>query len=77
MEKEIPNMQSPRSRLSGDISMLIMCDHVCHYVVVYSYFLYHNKQTSAKTWWVFKVIVPSQQDGIYIYKIKSNNSSEI
>jgi len=33
-------------------------------VVVYFYFLYCNKQTSAKIWWVFEVITPSQQDGI-------------
>ena len=46
-------------------------------VVVYSYFLYCNKQTSAKTQWTFKVIMPSQQGSIYIYKIKSNNSSEV
>jgi len=26
---------------------------------------------------VFEVITPPQQGGIYIYKIKSNNSSEI
>jgi len=27
--------------------------------VVVSYFLYRNKQTSAKTWWAFEVIMPS------------------
>ena len=27
-------------------------------VVVYSYFLYRNKQTSAKTRWAFEVITP-------------------
>ena len=28
-------------------------------VVVFSYFIYYNKQTSAKTWWAFQVIIPS------------------
>ena len=46
-------------------------------VVVYSYFLYHNKQTSAKIWWVFEVITPPPQCGIYISKIKSNSRSEV
>jgi len=46
-------------------------------VVIYSYFLYRNKQTSAKTQWAFEVITPSPQGGIYISKIKSNNSSEV
>ena len=54
--------------------------HDPHYwvvVVVYSYFLYRNKQTSAKTQWAFEVITPPPQGGIYISKIKSNNSSEV
>jgi len=46
-------------------------------VIVYSYFLYCNKQTSTKTWWAFEVIIPSPQGGIYISKIKSSNSSEV
>ena len=46
-------------------------------VAVYSYFLYHNKQTSAKTWWAFEVITPSPQGGIYISKIKSHSRSEV
>ena len=46
-------------------------------VVVYSYFLYRNKQTSAKTQWVFEVITPPLQGGIYISKIKSNGRSEV
>ena len=52
------------------------CDLVV-VVVVYSYFLYRNKQTSAKTWWAFKVITPPPQGGIYISKIKSNGRSEV
>ena len=46
-------------------------------VVVYSYFLYYNKQTNAKIWWTFKVIMLPLQDGIYISKIKSNSHSEV
>ena len=46
-------------------------------VVVYFYFLYRNKQTSAKTQWVFEVITPPLQGGIYISKIKSNGRSEV
>ena len=46
-------------------------------VVVYSYFLYRNKQTSAKTRWAFEVITPPSQGGIYISKIKSNSCSEV
>ena len=46
-------------------------------VVVYSYFLYHNKQTSAKIQWAFEVITLPPQGGIYISKIKSNSRSEV
>ena len=46
-------------------------------VVVYSYFLYCNKQTSAKTRWAFEVITPPPQGGICISKIKSNSRSEV
>ena len=46
-------------------------------VVVYSYFLYCNKQTSAKTQWVFEVITPPPQCCFYISKIKSNSRSEV
>ena len=49
----------------------------CSYVVVYSYFLYRNKQTSAKTRWAFEVITPPPQGGIYISKIKSNSRSKV
>jgi len=54
----------------------ISCEYAAT-VVVYFYFLYHNKQTSTKIQWAFKVIIFSQQGGIYIYKIKSNNILEI
>ena len=57
------------------------CDDVKHLVlrvvVVYSYFLYRNKQTSAKTRWAFEVITPPPQGGIYISKIKSNSRLEV
>ena len=69
---------APPKRLRvTDIARLLMHVTTLLLFVVYSYFLYRNKQTSAKTRWAFEVITPPPQGGIYISKIKSNSRSEV